>query len=222
MKFSTIIYLSSAVLLATCANAFTVTPAVPRASALASSVPETEETFFVDDATAANADAPQSLVVSEEQVEKPKPVKKAPKKPAGGHGKGGLFAPVVRLAKRILGIERLNKVRGKVIGVHSDVIKDFVNTSDSKIGQFTLEFLFDLADTDKNGQIDEAEFRDALKRLGFNHLKEKQITGIFARADKDGNGTLDLEEFKAEAPKTLKTNLIKLAKSNGGELGFLA
>jgi len=221
MKFSTIIYLSSAVLLATCSNAFTVTQVVPRATALASSVPETEETFFVDEATAADADAPQSLVVSEEQVEKPKPVKKAPKKPAGGHGKGGLFAPVVRLAKRILG-ERFIKVRGKVIGVHSGVIKDFVDTSDSKIGQFALEFLFDLADTDKNGQIDEAEFRDALKRLGFNHLREKQITGIFARADKDGNGTLDLEEFKAEAPNTLKTNLIKLAKSNGDELGFLA
>ena len=33
--------------------------------------------------------------------------------------------------------------------------------------------------------------------------------------------SLPIEEWIAEAPKTLKTNLVKLAKTNGGELGFL-
>ena len=49
-----------------------------------------------------------------------------------------------------------------------------------------------------------------------------QIDGILARADADGNATIDLEEFISDAPKTLKTNLIKLAKQNGADLGFLS
>jgi Ca2+-binding EF-hand superfamily protein len=52
-------------------------------------------------------------------------------------------------------------------------------------------------------------------------LKEKQVKGIFERADTDENGTIDLQEWMTEAPKTLRTNLTKLAKKNGGELGFL-
>ena len=35
-------------------------------------------------------------------------------------------------------------------------------------------------------------------------------------------GVIDYEEFVNEAPKTLKTNLVKLAKNNGAELGFLS
>ena len=35
-------------------------------------------------------------------------------------------------------------------------------------------------------------------------------------------GVIDYDEFVKEAPKTLKTNLVKLAKNNGAELGFLS
>ena len=42
------------------------------------------------------------------------------------------------------------------------------------------------------------------------------------RADEDDNCVIDYEEFVKEAPKTLKTNLVKLAKNNGAELGFLS
>jgi hypothetical protein len=31
-----------------------------------------------------------------------------------------------------------------------------------------------------------------------------------------------MEEWMREAPKTLRTNLVKLAKQNGGDLGLLA
>ena len=41
------------------------------------------------------------------------------------------------------------------------------------------------------------------------------------RADKDKNGTIEFDEFTAEIPKTLKTNLVKLAKKNGGDMGLL-
>ena len=59
----------------------------------------------------------------------------------------------------------------------------------------------------------------ALRALGFSHLQEKQIDGILSRADADENEVIDFEEFVREAPKTLRTNLVKLAKQNGAELG---
>ena len=70
--------------------------------------------------------------------------------------------------------------------------------------------------------LDKGELKDALQALGFSHLGDAAIDGIFARADADGNAEIDFEEFMAEAPKTLRTNLIKLAKTNGNGLGFLS
>lgn len=35
-------------------------------------------------------------------------------------------------------------------------------------------------------------------------------------------GVIDFEEFVKESPKALRVNLVKLAKSNGHDLGFLA
>jgi hypothetical protein len=86
--------------------------------------------------------------------------------------------------------------------------------------------------------------------LGFTHLSDKQMDSIFQRADKDGNMELDFEvcglwlvveslnfdhtspcnalialshqEFMAEAPRTLRTNLVLMAKTNGDDLGFLS
>ncbi|CAJ1945194.1 unnamed protein product [Cylindrotheca closterium] len=125
MKFSSIITLSA--LFIGASSAFTMVSTAPRTTALASAIAEQDQLYFVDDA-ATDSKVPPSLVVSEEQqIEKPKPVKKAPKKPkkpSGGHGEGGLFSPVVKLAKNVIGEERLNKVRGKAIGLHSDVIRD--------------------------------------------------------------------------------------------------
>ena len=147
---------------------------------------------------------------------------KKAKKAASPVHNDGIFTPVVRAAKAVLGEERLNKVRAKVISTHSDVISGFVDTSDTAFGTTVLKQLFYLADKDKNGTICKQELQDALATLGFEWLQEKQIKGIFARADADGNGTISMDEWLAEAPKTLRTNLIKLAKKNGGELGFLS
>ena len=41
------------------------------------------------------------------------------------------------------------------------------------------------------------------------------------RADSDENDTIDFEEFVSEVPKLLRINLVKLAKANGNDLGFL-
>ena len=157
--------------------------------------------------------------VGEEPSEavKPKPVPKA-KSPAH---KDGPLSPVVILAKKVLGDAGLNKLRGKVIGLHSDIIGSFVETASSPFGEQVLKTMFQLADQNKNGKIEVEELSASLRALGFD-LKDKQIKGIFDRADLDDNGDIDFEEFRKEAPKTLRTNLVKLAKRNGGDLGFLS
>ena len=73
----------------------------------------------------------------------------------------------------------------------------------------------------RNGVLDREELTAGLKALGFTWLKDKQIDGILKRADANGDGVISIEEFCKEAPKTLKTNLVKLAKQNGNDLGFL-
>ena len=160
-----------------------------------------------------------------EAFEAPKPV--APKKkpaPLKGpsHGQNGVLAPLVKTVKAVIGDDELNKVRGKAIALHSDVIKSFVDTSGTPVGQTVLKTLFTVADADKSGTLEENELNQALENLGFRFLNEKQKHGIFERADVDKNGHIDLDEWMAEAPKTLKTNLVKLAKKNGGDLGLLA
>mmetsp|Transcript_9790 Transcript_9790/g.20707 ORF Transcript_9790/g.20707 Transcript_9790/m.20707 type:complete len:237 (-) Transcript_9790:76-786(-) len=148
------------------------------------------------------------------------PKRKAPKKGGPAH-KEGVFSPVVKLAKTALGDETLNKVRGQVISMHSDVIKDFVATSESSVGKAVLVQLFALADKDGDGKLNKEEIEYAVQKLGFTWLKEKQVSGIMKRADVDESGTIEFDEFVAEAPKTLKTNLVKLAKKNGGDMGLL-
>jgi hypothetical protein len=150
-------------------------------------------------------------------VEKrPTPIMKA----AAAHGKDGILSPLVKVIKNVMGDSELNQLRGKVIGIHSDVIGNFVDTSDSAVGQVILRQLFALSDADHNGTVEETELERGLRSLGFD-LNSKQIKGIFERADANHDGHIDLEEWMKEAPKTLRTNLIKLAKKNGGELGLL-
>jgi len=150
----------------------------------------------------------------------------APKKPAAKKGgpqhKEGVFSPVVLFVKELMGDKELNKLRGKVISVHSGVIGKFVDTSESAFGDAVLRALFRLADKDGSGEVDKEELKAAVETLGFTWLKEKQIEGLFARADADGSGTIDMEEWVEAAPKTLRTNLIKLAKKNGNDMGLLA
>jgi hypothetical protein len=149
-------------------------------------------------------------------------IKKSKAKAGGGAiHKQGVFSPIVQASKMALGDEKLNKLRAKVISLHSDIISDFVNTSDTMIGNLVLKQLFQFTDKDGNGMIDETELRAALQTLGFDWLQDKQIKGIFERADVDSNGAIDLNEWISEAPKTLRTNLIKLAKKNGGDMGLL-
>jgi len=135
----------------------------------------------------------------------------------------GLFAPAVLLTKIIIGERRFNSLRGKIIGLHSDIIAKFTKTANTtKFGTDVLKILFDAADKDRNGTIDQQELTDALGALGFNFLKDKQIAGIYKRADTNNDGKIDFDEWVVEAPKVLKNNLTKLAKQNGTAMGLMA
>jgi len=124
----------------------------------------------------------------------------------------GLFAPAVLLTKIIIGERRFNSLRGKIIGLHSDIIAKFTKTANTtKFGTDVLKILFDVADK-------------TLGALGFIFifLKEKQIAGIYKRADTNNDGKIDFDEWVVEAPKVLKNNLTKLAKQNGTAMGLMA
>ena len=165
---------------------------------------------------------PMPVAPTTEPANKPAAAKKeAPKKKGKNPHKEGVFSPIVVAAGTILGEESLNKIRGKVIAIHSDLIKSFVDTADSSFGQSVLKQLFNLVDTDNSGYLDKEEVTVALNMLGFKWLKDKHVDKIFERADANGDEEISLEEFMMEAPKTLRTNLVKLAKKNGGDMGLL-
>ena len=134
----------------------------------------------------------------------------------------GLFAPVVVATADVMGRKELNKLRAEVIAKHTEVITAFVDTSESKFGQIVLRKMFEAADKDDNGTLDKEEVRDALHSLGFTFIENKTLDKIMERADVDGNEVIDFEEFVTETPKTLRMSLVKMAKKNGHDLGFLA
>jgi hypothetical protein len=134
----------------------------------------------------------------------------------------GIFAPAVKLTAQVMGRKELNAFRASVIAEHTKVISAFVDTSESRFGQIALKSLFEAADKDENGTLDKEEVKEALHAMGFKFIQDKQINTIFKRADMDKNDIIDFEEFVKETPKTLRTSLVKLAKQNGHDLGFLA
>ena len=184
------------------------------------------------EATASAADRNNAPFFTDVEVVSPVPTSKtpenkktsrpaAPKKSAPGHEEG-IFSPLVKLGKVVLGDDNLSKIRAKAIGAHSDVIANFVATSSSASGNAALEALFAISDKNKDGRVDEEELQEALNKLGFEWIGIKQAKKILERAaGSEEKNFITIEEFKREAPKTLKTNLTKLAKKNGGKLGFL-
>jgi len=134
----------------------------------------------------------------------------------------GIFAPIVKGAASVAGRKELNALRGKVIAEHTKVITNFVETSDSAFGRIVLKRMFEAADKDDNGGLDKQEVYDCLHDLGFKFVQAKDVDKFFEKADKNDDAVLDFEEFAKEAPRTLRLNLVKLAKSNGHDLGFLA
>merc|ERR1711998_424188 len=63
-----------------------------------------------------------------------------------------------------------------------------------------IRAMFALYDKDRSGTIEQAEFRQAMRRCG---LDAEETADIFAEADLDGDGHIDFEEFTALMRQTL-------------------
>ncbi|GMI33378.1 hypothetical protein TrCOL_g788 [Triparma columacea] len=138
-----------------------------------------------------------------------------------GSGKQGIFSPLVEAAKLTLGEDELKQLRADVIVKHSKVIGRFVDTSDTPFGRLALKKLFEAADANGDGVLTQQEIRDACEALGFTWIDDDKSKSLVERADVDENDVIDFEEFVNSTPKVLRTNLIRLAKKNGNDLGFL-
>ncbi|CAE8628245.1 unnamed protein product [Polarella glacialis] len=136
-------------------------------------------------------------------------------------GKSGLFSPIVEGAKVAIGPEELNKWRAEVIKAHTKVISYFVDTSQSGFGKIALQRLFEAADANGDGKLCKEEVRSCLTSLGFSWMDHERVEGLVAKGDLNGDEEIDFEEFVLQAPVTLRQNLVKLAKRNGDDLGFL-
>jgi len=135
----------------------------------------------------------------------------------------GLFAPVVKGAKVIMGEKQLKKVRAEVIKAHGSAINTFVDTGvDLPFGKIVLTKMFEYADADDSGFLDKEEIVQASEKLGFTWFgDEKEFKKFMKKADENGDDQVDFNEFITVAPAQLKLNLTKLAKTNGHALGFL-
>ena len=51
--------------------------------------------------------------------------KSMPSVRCGNAYENGLFAPIVRVARDVIGVKRFNQIRGKAIALHSQVIGEF-------------------------------------------------------------------------------------------------
>jgi len=109
-----------------------------------------------------------------------------------------------------------------VIKLHGELMANFIDTANSPSGDFALEQLFKAADTDGSGKLDKEELKVALQKLGFSWMGDEKVEKVAAKGDTDDDGLIDLDEFKQMAPTVLRQNLLKLAKENGAELGFLS
>ena len=95
-----------------------------------------------------------AAAVKEAKAPAPAKEPKAPapaKEPKNKVTQQGIFSPLVLGAKRVMGTQELNELRGAVIAKHSNVISAFVDTSESPFGQLVLRRMFEYADKDGNG-----------------------------------------------------------------------
>jgi len=173
----------------------------------------------------------REVSVTKDDAKKVSTSKKASK--GGRLSQVGIFSPIVEAAKAVLGEEELANFRGEAIKAHTAVITAFAASLSPEadagktdafqlFGESTIRSMFKLADADGSGSVDVNELRNVVKTLGFKWLEDdSKVKKIMDKMDKDGNEMIDLEEFMKTAPVVLRQNLVKMAKKNGNELGFL-
>lgn len=128
------------------------------------------------------------------------------------------MSPVVDGAVCLIGRENVNRVRAAVIKRHKRIITEFVDTHNTPLGRVAMRTLFETADTNGDGWLDSNELSIALNHLGFQ-VTDAQRDAIMQRASP--REMLDYDAFVREAPRTLRIQLIRLAKRNGERMGLM-
>ena len=118
---------------------------------------------------------------------------------AGNDYEGGLFAPIVVVARDVIGVKRFNQIRGKAIALHSQVSARGASIPRPPFRpQSFLVWLI----TSPTASLRRAALTSSI-RLVFLQV----ITEFCKEIGADGK---------------VRQNLIRTAKQNGGKLGFLA
>jgi len=85
----------------------------------------------------------------------------------------------------------------------------YVFTLISQLGRDKALQAFKIFDDDDSGELDENEFKNALRMLGYD-LTPVEFRKFWSEVDKDGGGTLDLEEFR-DAIKLMHADVTEAA-----------
>jgi len=108
----------------------------------------------------------------------------------------GTFAPSTLAGQMFLVVYALIGI--PVTGLSLGYIAEralYVFTWLSQVGSDKAEEAFRQFDLDGSGELDEEEFREAVKILGFE-LKPTEFKKLWSEVDLDGGGTVDLAEFR--------------------------
>lgn len=108
----------------------------------------------------------------------------------------GTFAPTTPWGQMFLVFYSLVgiPVAGLSLGYTAERILYFF-TWLSKVGQDKVELAFNHFDEDGSGELDQNEFSEAVRLLGFN-LSEDRFRQLWNQIDSDGGGMIDIEEFR--------------------------
>lgn len=108
----------------------------------------------------------------------------------------GTFAPNTASGQLFLVIYALIgiPITGMSLGFIAERVL-YIFTWMSKVGKDKVGIAFREFDEDDSGELDEEEFKEAVKTLGFD-LNPVEFKKLWCQVDVDGGGTIDLEEFR--------------------------
>ena len=156
---------------------------------------------------------------------------------AGNTNEGGLFAPIVVVARNIIGVKRFNQIRGKAIALHSQVrVRTLVPPAAKAAQRHHRERLVSARITN------DPPARASSRRARETRARRVRTRRNPARPPSPRHSARDgpppdpspppprpalaqvITDFCKEigADGKVRQNLIRTAKNNGGRLGFLA
>ena len=140
---------------------------------------------------------------------------------AGNANEGGLFAPIVVVARNIIGVKRFNQIRGKAIALHSQVRPGTRERRSTATRAKTRRV--------RNRHRKRLVWIETLFSFHRERLARRprpRLTPAFPllRSHASRRTRQVISDFCKEigADGKVRQNLIRTAKNNGGRLGFLA